>query len=230
MKAAIMQPYLMPYIGYFQLINSVDVFVVYDDVNFIKKGWVNRNNILVNGKAHLFSAALKDASQNKRINEIELDTVWKKDFLKTISLSYKKAPFFETVFPVLENIINHEEKNLARFITNSLREICHYLSIETKILVSSEIEKDNNLKGSDKIIEICKRIGARQYTNAIGGMELYDAKTFENDGIWLHFIKSKPIVYAQFKNEFIPWLSIIDVMLFNSPSEIKKMLDQYELL
>lgn len=229
MRTAIMQPYVFPYIGYFQLMQSVDTFVVYDDVNFIKKGWINRNTILVNGKAYLFSIPLLDASQNKRINEIDIaENNWNIDLLKTIELSYKKAPYFARVFPLINEILMHKERNLAKFIAFSLRSICSYLQICTKIVISSEIEKDNLLKAQDKIIEICKKTRTQNYINASGGKELYDVESFEKENLSLHFIKSKPIIYSQFKNEFIPWLSIIDVMMFNSIAEIGDMLQQTE--
>lgn len=226
-----MQPYFLSYIGYFQLIHAVDVFVVYDDVNYIKKGWINRNNLLVNGKGFLFSIPLKDVSQNKFINQIEIDenSGWRTDLLKTITLSYKKAPFFAEVFPILEDIIGYKENNLAKLITYSLSKICNFLSIETEIMTSSDIDKNNDLKGQDKIIEICKKIKADNYVNAIGGIELYDRDAFIKDDISLHFIKSNTINYSQFKNEFIPWLSIIDVMMFNSQERIKDLIKQYQL-
>ena len=232
MKVAIMQPYFLPYIGYFQLINAVDVFVIYDDVNFINKGWLNRNNILVNGKEFLFNINLQEASQNKVINQINIEgnSNWKKKLLKTITLSYKKAPFFVEVFPIMENILGQEEKNLAKFISYSLQKICSFLSIETTIVISSEIEKNNNLKGQNKIIEICKKLQGDKYINAVGGIELYDKDIFSKHGISLNFIKSNLIIYSQFKNEFIPWLSIIDVMMFNSPEQIKEFLSQYDLI
>lgn len=232
MKVAIMQPYILPYIGYFQLINAVDIFVVYDDVNYIKKGWVNRNTILVNGKVFLFSIPLKKVSQNKFINQIDIDENlgWRTDLLKTITLSYKKAPFFAEVFPIIEDIITQKENNLAKFITYSLREICNFLSIETTIMISSAIDKNNDLTGQDKIIEICKKLQADNYINAIGGMEMYDKDIFIKHNISLNFIKSNPIIYSQFKNEFIPWLSIIDVMMLNSPERIKDHLSKYELI
>ncbi|HLA56997.1 MAG TPA: WbqC family protein [Flavobacterium sp.] len=231
MKTAIMQPYLFPYIGYFQLIDSVDTFVVYDDVNFIKKGWINRNNILVNGQSHMFTMPLKDASQNKLISEISIsESDWNKDLLKTIALAYKKAPYFPEVFVLVESILMSGEINLAKFIANSLRRICSYLEIDTNIVISSEIEKDNSLKAQDKIIEICKKLDAKAYINAIGGMELYDATAFQQQNITLHFLKTQPIIYSQFKNEFIPWLSIIDVMMFNPVSEIKNILAKRELI
>jgi hypothetical protein len=232
MKVAIMQPYFLPYIGYFQLINAVDVFVIFDDVNYIKKGWINRNTILVNGNGFLFNIPLQEVSQNKLINQISIeeDSNWKKSLLKTLTLTYKKAPFFAEVFQIIENIIEYDEKNLAKFIAYSLRKICSLLAIETTIMVSSEIEKNNDLKGQDKIIEICKKLEATNYINAIGGQELYNSDTFSNCQISLNFIKSEPIQYTQFDNDFIPWLSIIDVIMFNSVEETKLLLNKYELV
>lgn len=232
MKIAIMQPYFFPYIGYFQLINSVDFFVVYDDVNFIKRGWINRNNILVNNSSFLFCIPLQNSSQNKLINEISIIELnkWKLDFLKTIIINYKKSPFFEQVYPLIEKIVKNEESNLSRFIVFSLKEINNYLSIKTDILISSEIEKNNILKGQDKIIEICKKLGATNYINPNGGIDLYDKEIFNNNNIILNFIQSKNVNYCQFENDFLPWLSIIDVMMFNSPSQIQIILEQYNLL
>ena len=232
MKVAIMQPYFFPYIGYFQLINAVDVFVIYDDVNYIKKGWINRNTILVNGKGFLFKIPLQEVSQNKLINQISIeeDSNWEKNLLKTLTLSYKKAPFFTEVFPIIENILGQEEKNLAKFIAYSLRKICNFLSIETTIVISSDIEKNSDLKGQNKIIEICKKLQGNNYINVVGGIELYDKEAFLKYGILLNFIKPNPIFYSQFKNEFIPWLSIIDVMMFTSPEQINDLLIKYDLI
>jgi len=232
MKVSIMQPYFMPYIGYFQLLNTVDKFIILDDVNFIKRGWINRNTMLVNGKDFLFSIPLKGVSQNKVINQIEIDnnSSWRTNLLKTITLSYKKAPFFNEMYSFIEDILLQEENNLAKFITYSLQKTCNLLSIQTTIMISSEIKKDNDLKGQDRIIEICKKVNATNYINAIGGIALYDENIFLKHNISLNFIKSNEIIYPQFKNEFIPWLSIIDIMMFNSPEQIKNFLNQYELI
>lgn len=228
MKLGIMQPYLFPYIGYFSLIKAVDKYVVYDDVNYIKKGWINRNNILVNGKSNLFSISLLQASQNKLINEIEIGYDFN-SFLKMIHHSYSKAPFFAEAFSVIENIVGYEDKNLASFITNSLVKISEYLKIDTEFIVSSKIEKENDLRGQEKILHICKILGATDYYNAIGGQELYSKEKFCEEGINLHFLKSNTAEYKQFDNEFVPNLSILDVMMFNSSEEINGMLDNFEL-
>lgn len=229
MKVGIMQPYLFPYIGYYQLIKAVDTFVIYDDVNFIKQGWINRNRILLNGNDMMFNIILKGASSFKKINEIEVSGPNLK-LLATIEQAYHKAPYFTEVFPLLSNIISSKETNLARYLTNSLHAIISYLSINTIILISSEIDKDTLLKGEDKVIDICKQLNATNYINAIGGQELYHKEKFSENGLTLNFIKSKSIVYHQFKNKFFPWLSIIDVMMFNSPTKILLMLDNFELI
>lgn len=232
MKVGIMQPYFFPYIGYWQLLNAVDKYVIYDDVNFIKGGWINRNRILMNGEDKMINLKMKGASTNKLINEVEVadDKVYNKKLLKTIEACYCKSPYYSVVFLIIEKIINNEEKNLAKYLEFSIRQISKYLSINTEIIVSSTINKNNNLRGQDKVIEICKILEADEYYNAIGGQELYFYEDFIANIIKLKFLKTGNIEYKQNKNEFIPNLSIIDVMMFNSVEDIKKMLNQYELL
>ncbi len=229
MKLAIMQPYLFPYIGYFQLINAVDEFVIYDDVNYIKQGWINRNRILLDQKAFLITLQLFGASSFKLINQVEVGCN-QKTILKTIEQAYKRAPHFKFVYSIIENILLNSEKNLAKFIEYSIYDINKYLGITTKMVLSSEISKNNELKNQEKVINICEQINATTYINAIGGQEIYSKECFLEKGIKLKFIKSKQITYKQFNNEFLPWLSIIDLMMFNEPNIIKKMLDEYELI
>lgn len=231
MKLAIMQPYLLPYIGYFQLIKASDRFVVYDDVNFINKGWINRNNILVSGKPYLFTVPLTNASQNKLIYEVGISSEpWQKKLLRTLQQSYQKAPFYSLVFPILEKIITYPAQNISELATFSITEIVDYLRIQTELIASSKIYENENLKSQDRILDIVKKEGATTYINPIGGMELYDKALFKDNGIDLFFIKSKPIEYPQFQNDFVPWLSIVDVLMHNSPSATNEFLDSYELI
>lgn len=227
-----MQPYFFPYIGYWQLVNAVDCFVIYDDVNFIKGGWINRNNILLNNKSHPIHLYLNQASPNKKINEISVldDNIKKRKLLTCIEFAYNHSPFYKEIFPLMESIMNFEDNNLALFLENQIKAICDYLEIKTKIIISSKIEKDNSLKAQDKVLEICKKLNAKQYINAIGGVNLYSQSDFAKENIKLNFIKSNNIEYKQFRNEFVPWLSIIDVMMFNSPQKIREMLNDYELI
>jgi hypothetical protein len=231
-KVGIMQPYFFPCIGYWQLINAVDRYVIFDDVNFIKGGWISRNKILINGAGHLINLPLHKASQNKLINEIEIinDAYTVGKILKKIESAYKKAPYYNEAFPVLEKIITQDEKNLAKYLEYLIKEICQYLSIETKIFVSSRIKKKQGLKGQDRIIEICKTLQAKLYINAIGGKDLYHHEEFNHHGIKLRFLKTGDISYHQANHIFVPNLSIIDVMMFNERNETQEMLNKYELI
>jgi len=232
MKLAIMQPYIFPYIGYFQLINAVDKFVIYDDVAYINKGWINRNNILLGGKASLFTIPLISASQNKLIREIEIENLalYRKKFLKTIEQSYKKSPYFEPVFQIIEQVFNSDINNIAQFITFSIKATCEYIGINTAIVDSSTLYQNEHLKAQERILDICLQEKANHYINPNGGMSLYDNAFFETVQIRLNFIKAQPIIYKQFCDEFVPFLSIIDVMMFNSKSEIQGLLNEFQLI
>ena len=232
MKLGIMQPYFVPYIGYFQLMNAVDKYVIYDDVNFIKGGWINRNRILLNGQPAYFNIPMIGASSNKLINEVEVNTnktLMEKN-LKTIYSAYGKAPYYNEVYPLIEKILLNEEKDIAKFIKYSFEIICEYLDIKTEFVMSSELKKNNELKAQDKVLHICEILGATEYYNAIGGQELYDYESFSKKGIKLKFVKTDSIEYKQFDNEFQPNLSIIDVLMFNSKDEVKEMLNKFSLI
>lgn len=224
-----MQPYLFPYIGYWQLLNIVDEFVIYDDVNYIKQGYINRNSILANNKSQQITLELLGASSNKLINEIEIGNNRKK-LLKTIQQNYMKAPFYKDVINLIDEIINNEEKNLAKFIGHSIFKIAEYLEIDTKILYSSEIRKNSTLKAQDKVLDICKTLNANKYINAIGGRELYSKEVFHQNGIELNFIKTNINKYKQFDIEFVAYLSIIDIMMFNKKIDITEHLYSFELI
>ncbi len=224
-----MQPYLFPYLGYFQLINVADKFVLYDDVNYIKKGWINRNNIIINGQKKLLTISLASASQNKLINEIEISDNFNK-FLKTLKLNYSKAPFFKPTMALIEKVILYENRNLSLFIKNSLEIILDYLNITSELFLSSDIKKNNALKGQHKIIAICKELNATAYINPIGGIELYNKDYFNQNNIKLYFIKTSYTTYNQFSTKFEPFLSIIDILMHNSPVRISQMMNDFILL
>lgn len=232
MKTGIMQPYLFPYIGYFQLINCVDKFIIHDDVQWIKGGWINRNRILNDNQEKLITLSVKKRSSLDKIMYFEIDENPdnKIRFINQVKSSYNKSPFFEDVFPVIEKIINNNEKNLSKFILKSLLDINSYIGIKTPIYVSSEIKKNNELKSQDRVLDICKNTNTTTYINPIGGTLLYDKNQFSQNKVDLFFIKTKEIKYKQFNNEFIPSLSIIDVMMFNSRKKINEILNQYDLL
>ncbi|NND51911.1 MAG: WbqC family protein [Flavobacteriaceae bacterium] len=234
MKIAIMQPYSFPYIGYFQLLNAVDTFVFYDDVSFIKKGYINRNSILVNKEKNQFVIPCKMISQNKRIDEIELsfDEKARHKLLKTIKLAYRRAPYFDSFYPILEDyFLDQSMTTISEFAIGSVKLISNFLGILTQFKQSSiEYAESINLNKTDRLIAICKKENASTYINPIGGVELYKKSDFEEHGISLKFHKSNPITYQQFDHDFVNWLSIIDVLMFNSKEEVSVMLNDYELL
>lgn len=233
MKIGIMQPYIFPYIGYFQLIHAVDKFVIYDNIQFTKKGWINRNRLLLNGKDEYFTLPLKNDSDFLNVNERELSKDWLKEktkVLNKIKENYKKAPYFNEVFNLVETCFNFEHLNLFDFILNALKNTLNYLSIKTEIVVSSTLKINHSLKAEEKVIAICKEINAETYINPIGGLELYSKEHFLNEGIKLNFIKANNCVYKQFDNAFIPFLSIIDIMMFNSKEETKRMIEKEYVL
>ncbi|WP_338875741.1 WbqC family protein [Spirosoma sp. SC4-14] len=232
MTLAIMQPYFMPYVGYMQLMKAVDAFVLYDDVAFINRGWINRNKLLINGQEYLFTVPLKDASQNKRINEVHLadDPKWRSKLLKTVEQGYRKAPYYATVMPLTEKIINFTTDSIADLIHFSLVELNQYLGLTTRLIASSSIYDNSQLKAQERILDICRQENATGYINPIGGLELYDKPTFAQAGINLNFLKAKRVEYSQFKNDFIPWLSILDIMMFNDVATVRVLLDEYELV
>ena len=229
---AIMQPYFMPYMGYWQLINAVDTFVLYDNIQFSKKSWFHRNYVLLNGQKNLFSIPLKKDMDNLNVvdrflaNESQTQI---KKILAQIENNYKKAPYFNNVFFLIKNIFKYNEKNLFKYIYNSIIQICDYLDLETRIVISSSIDINHSLKAKEKVMAINKALNSTQYINSIGGLELYEKNVFQKENIKLKFLKSEIAKYKQFNNEFIPYLSIIDIMMFNSKDEIKKMLLKYNL-
>lgn len=232
MKLGIMQPYFVPYIGYWQLMNLVDQYVIYDDVNYIKGGWINRNRILVNGTPKYFNVPMLGASPNLLINEIKVDqnsAVINKN-LRCIEGAYRKAPYYEVVYPMLENILRCGENNIAKYIEYSFRVICEYLGIQTKLILSSDLDKDNMLRGQDKVLAICRLLHATEYYNAIGGQELYSFEIFKKHGVQLNFVKTQNIEYEQFGGAFQANLSIIDVMMFNDKEKIREYLEAYTLI
>lgn len=231
MKLGIMQPYFLPYIGYFQLLASVDQFIVYDNIKYTKKGWINRNRMLQGGRDEIFSLPLKKDSDSLDVVERELTADFNRDkLLNQFKSAYRRAPHFDQTFLLVEQIVRYEDTNLFRFLHHSIVNTCVYLGIQTEIRISSDIAIDHSLKGQDKVLALCEAVGATTYVNAIGGMDLYSKEIFRERGIDLKFIKSHPFEYEQLGNEFVPWLSIIDVLMFNELPAIRRQLVQCDLI
>lgn len=229
---AVMQPYFLPYIGYFQLLATVDKFVVFDDVNYINRGWVNRNQLLLNGSAHMFTVPISGASQNKLICDISLVSGpnWRDKLVRTIRQAYGKAPCYAQVSVLIERVINYPARKLDDFLLFSLREVARYLSLEVEIVNTSRIYKNSHLKGQDRILDICRQEQAGRYINPIGGQGLYDKATFMAHGLQLQFLRPRPISYPQGNGEFVPWLSILDVLMFNEQTDVRQLLTEIDLV
>ena len=232
-RIAIMQPYFLPYIGYFQLMNTVDEFVIYDNIEFSRKGWVNRNRILVNGVDMYVTLPLKKDSDYLDIIERSLAETWpveRKKMLNRIKESYRNAPHFNEVFPVIEELLLFEETNLFRFLFNTLQRTKDYLGIKTALTISSTLHINHELRSEDKVLVMAQSRNSDVYINPIGGIELYNKQRFREMGIELLFLKTDNFTYDQNKMPFIPFLSIIDVMMFNSQEKIRDYLLRYSLL
>lgn len=228
LKLAIMQPYLFPYMGYFQLIDTVDHFILYDDVNYMKGKWINRNRIIVNNRIHRFTVPLSKSSQNKLIREIQLleDNTWKARLLKTIAFAYGRAPEFDKVFPLIEDIIMNDEQNLSAFIHHSLQALCAFMGIATIISCSSSLQNTCfDDRGEDRILNICLAEQATGYVNLCNGKDLYNRHRFVSRGIDLQFLSlQRGHLYRQFNGPFYADLSIIDVLMFNDQHNLQQLL------
>lgn len=234
MKLGIMQPYFLPYIGYFQLINTVDKFVLYDNIKYTKKGWINRNRILLNGRDEFITLPLKKGSDFLNINQRYLAKSFlleKKKVLRKVEEGYRTAPHFPETYELFEDILDFDNSNLFHFVFNSLMVVCNHLKIGEEFIFSSTLPIDHTLKAEDKVLAICKQMNTDHYINPIGGVKLYSKENFTKNNIALSFLSSNPIVYPQPSTEFIPNLSILDVMMFNDKEKILRFVNtEYTLI
>jgi hypothetical protein len=230
-RLAVMQPYFFPYPGYFKLIQCTDVFVFLDDVNYINRGWINRNRILINGAASYLTIPCVKPSQNKCIHTIEhnLDDLTRNKLLRKVQHAYSKAPFFDDVFPIIRDVIFSDKKYISDLAIHSVIKTCSYIGIKTRFLKSSDMNLPAVLRGSERILEICRREQAASYYNLPGGRELYDHNQFKESGISLHFLRTDRLTYSQFSGPFVPHLSVIDLMMFNSVNDIMDKLQDISL-
>lgn len=220
-----MQPYFLPYIGYFQLVAAADLFIVYDDVEYTKKGWINRNRILRDGADTMITLPLKKDSDFLDVVDRRLaDDFRPRKMLAQIEGAYRKAPHYGVTRDLLDDVFSCEDRNLFGFIHHSITRVCAHLGIETPIRVSSSFGLDRGLKGAERVLALCAAAGADAYVNPIGGVDLYSKSAFAARGVDLSFLRARRIEYAQFGAPFVPFLSIVDVMMFNSLDTISTML------
>lgn len=231
----IMQPYFFPYIGYFQHIYACDVYVFLDDVDFANREYVRRNSLLISGCRRPFGIEIADRHQDTEIRDLKLNPNprWRHKLLKTVDLNYKKAPFFDTIRErILRPVIESDTKSAAEFNKLSIALPCEYLGIKTKLIWSSGKYEKKSLKGPSRIRAICKSENADIYINTPGGMALYDQDEYAADGLELRFLQPdiNAMRYAQGKAEWVPHLSIIDVLMWNDLITVREFLLKYEFI
>lgn len=226
----VMQPYLFPYLGYFQLIHAVDRFVLYDDVTYIKQGWVNRNQVSVAGKPLLFTLPLKGASSHTLIRELMVDPAqyrpWRTKFLRTVGQAYARAPHAPEVLALLDSALPEEATRLAAVLAGSIRAVLQRVGCTTELVEGAAHYHNAHLHGQERILDICAQEHASTYVNAPGGRALYDHTLFAERGVSLRFIEPRLEPYPQSGGPFMPGLSIIDVMMYNAPEQLRDLMNQ----
>jgi hypothetical protein len=227
-RIAIMQPYLFPYLGYFQLVHAVDEFVIFDDVQYIKRGWVNRNRLLKDGAPFEFTVPVLGASQTRTFNDVAFGPADK--LSRTIASLYGRAQCFSSAYPLIDAILRHRDRSVPRLIRHSLAELARYLGLPLRMSYSSDLQLSRALKGQERILRICQSKRATAYLNLPGGAGLYDPAAFGDANTGLQFIHPDPVAYQQFGDAFVPGLSMIDVLMFNAPAQIRELLARYRLL
>ena len=226
MKLAIMQPYFFPYIGYFQLVNAVDKFVFYDDVNYIKSGWINRNRLYLSGAIRYITVPLAAASSFEKINRTHLRSgkEWSAQMLSVIQQSYGKAPHYRAVAGLVEEVLNSHDGYISTLARNSIIAVTNYLGIQKDYCPSSTIYENQELRSANRVLDICKKENACQYFNLPSGKNLYNAEFFQKEGVELQFVDVALTPYQQLVYEFQPGLSILDVLMFNDKEAVRKMI------
>ena len=225
-RVAIMQPYFLPYIGYFQLVAAADEFIVYDDIQYTKKGWINRNRYLCEGRDRLFTLPVQQGPSLADVRERTLAAGFDRPaLLNRLREAYRQAPHFDETFPLVESVVRRGEGNLFAYIFGSIRDVCGHLGLATRLTVSSTLGVDRALAGAGRVIALCRRAGADTYINPIGGRELYAADEFARHGIALRFLRSGDVRYPQFGAGFVPALSIVDVLMFNGREGTRRLVD-----
>jgi len=222
MRLGIMQPYFLPYIGYFQLFEHCDTFVVYDDIKYTKRGWINRNRILASGQPRTITLPLRRASDFADVRDREIAPEFSaSQTFAILRQSYHKAPYWANYEQLLKEVLEFPNHNLFDFVANSISAVAACLGIKTELVVSSSLGIDRSLRGEERVLATCAAIGATEYVNPIGGLDLYHEAAFTERGLRLSFLRSRLTPYAQFSFPYVEALSVVDTMMFVEPLELR---------
>lgn len=232
MIAAIMQPYFLPHAGYFQLAAASETFVLCDNFQYTRKGWINRNRFLLNGEPELFSIPLQSEHRNAEIRHRFISEDFNPtSLIRRLEAAYRKSPFFSLTTPLLHKILFYPNLNLFSFLEHSVRSVCAHLGLNPVFKKTSDLPISSELQFEKRLIAMCRAIPCSRYINSIGGTALYSKESFRDHGINLQFLASHPLTYRQFANPFVPSLSILDVLMFNPVESVRHyMLNGYDLL
>jgi len=220
------QPYFMPYLPYWQLIDCADLFLVGDDFSYRKSSWIPRNRILVNGRVQFFRIELRHQSSNTLIRDMEIVPPDLSVKLRTLEMAYHKAPCFAEGYALCERVLRFPSGNLCEFLTASIKEVCKYMYIDTPIGFTSDVPGNSEFRNKERIYHLCKYYGADTYVNATGGQALYDYDGFRSHGLRLAFLRTEIPAYKQLSDRFVPGLSVMDAVMFLSREQLRDMLDK----
>lgn len=223
-----MQPYWFPYIGYFQLIAHSDVFVIRDEVQYTKEGWINRNRFLVAGEPRWITLPVKRAPHRSRISEREylLEQPEVDRVARRLEEAYRSAPQFEAVRRLVTETMSYDTATVSAFNTNAIEAVLEFIGVDVEVLAASSLQLADGVGGEDRVIEICRRVNATRYLNPIGGRTLYSAERFADGGLELAYLTPGLTPYEQFGGPFVESLSIIDVLMFNDRRAVRAMVTE----
>jgi hypothetical protein len=222
MKVGVMQPYFLPYFGYFQLINAVDVYVNLDHVSFMKRSYMVRNILKNDVKINL---SVIKASHRKKCKDtyVDINDVFIRKFKNKLHHLYVKNKNYKTITNhIIEPCLNNQEVTVSRFNLDFIKSICVYLEIDTQIIDTSYGLTEN--KKQEGIIDIVKHFNGTEYINAIGGQNLYNKESFKKNNIDLHFLKMESTTFDN------PFLSTLDIIFRYERKMIINNLKNYTLI
>lgn len=219
----ILQPGFMPWLGFFELMYQCDLFVFLDDVQYTKRDWRSRNKIKGPDGPIWLNVPVKTKSRFKQLiknAEIDNSQNWIKRHLKTLKMAYSRAPYFDMFYPVLEEVYNSSWNLLCNIDLELIKLIMRELGLKRKLLRSSEMQIPFKDQADERIIEICKTCNATHFYNGAAGRAIYDSKHFKKYDIALEFQDYKHPAYHQQWGNFVPFLSIIDLIFNHGPESL----------
>jgi len=235
MKLAIMQPYFLPYIGYISLVKHTDRFVLFDTVQFIRHGWIERNRVLKDSGWQYIKVPLQKHSLNTKIQEIKINNVenWRDKIFAQLQYYKRIAPYYAETIEVIKKGMAEKTDSITKLNYCMLQSVCKYLHISFNCSIFSEM--DINIEAANEpdewALNICKAMGYDEYWNPPNGKSFFDPAKYVKAGIKLVFLEQVLSVYPQGKGRanFEPGLSIVDVMMFNPVEAVNAMLDDYRI-